>query len=136
MKRKNVFPILFAVFALVISSLACSLGGEPGVSNIRMTTDDSGETTTTTYSPTDDFYVFFDANFVETGTLFEGRWFALNIEGEDPNTPFSTIEYNLEEGIGVVYFQLYSDVDWPVGNYRVDIYMSGAKVGEALFSVQ
>ena len=136
MKRKNALPILFAVFALVISTLACSLGGEPGVSNIRMTTDDGGETTTTTYSPTDDFYVFFDANSIETGTLFEGQWFALNIEGEDPNTPFSTIEYNLEEGVSTVYFQLYSDVDWPVGNYRVDVYMDGAKVGEAQFSVQ
>jgi len=136
MKRKSVFPVLFAVIALIVSSLACNFGGTPGVSNIRMTTDDSGDTSTTTYSPTDDFYVFFDANSVETGTHFEGRWFALNIEGEDPNTPFSTIDYDLEEGIGTVYFQLYSDIDWPVGNYRVDIYMSGAKVGEALFSVQ
>lgn len=136
MKRRNLIPVLLAVFALVLSTLACSLGGEPGVSNVRMATDDSGETTTTSYSPTDDFYVFFDANNVEVGTLFESRWYALNIEGEDPNTAFSTIEYALEEGIGVVYFQLYSDVDWPAGDYRVDIYMAGVKVGESTFSVQ
>ena len=136
MKNKKVFPVLFAVVALIISTLACSFGSEPGVSNIRMTTDDSGETSTTSYSPTDDFYVFFDVSGMDVGTPFEGRWFALNIEGEDPNTPFSTIEYNLEEGVGQVYFQLYSDVDWPVGNYRIDIYMNGEKVGEQEFSVQ
>ena len=136
MKNNKVFPVLFAVVALIISTLACSFGSEPGVSNIRMTTTDSGETSTTSYGPTDDFYVFFDVSGMDVGTPFEGQWFALNIEGEDPNTPFSTIEYNLEDGVGQVYFQLYSDVDWPVGNYRVDIYMNGEKVGEQEFSVQ
>ena len=136
MKRRNVFPVLFAVIALVFSALACNFGGEPGVSNIRMTTDDSGETTTTSYATADDFYVFFDVTLVDAGTPFEGRWFALNIEGEDPNTPFSTIEYNLEDGVGQVYFQLYSDVEWPVGDYRVDIYMDGEKVGGQEFSVR
>lgn len=136
MKSKNLIPVLLAVLALVVSSLACSVGGEPGVSNVRMTTDDTGETTTTTYSPTDDFYVFFEANSVEAGTLFESRWYALNIEGEDPNNAFSTIEYTLEEGVGTVYFQLYSDTPWPAGDYRVDVYMGGVKSGEATFSVQ
>jgi hypothetical protein len=136
MKRKNALPVLFAVFALVVSTLACSLGGEPGVSNIRMTTDNTGETATTVYSPSDDFFVYFDVNGMDTGTPFEGRWYAVNIEGEDPNTPFSTIDYNLEEGVNIVYFQLFSDTEWPVGTYRVEIYMSGAKVGETQFNVQ
>jgi len=136
MKVKKLAPVLFAVFALVFSTLACSLGGEPGVSNIRMATDDTGDTTTTSYSPTQDFYVFFDANNVETGTTFEGRWYALDIEGEDPNTPFSTIDYDLEEDVTKVYFQLFSDTEWPVGTYRVEIYMAGVKVGETQFSVQ
>ncbi len=95
-----------------------------------------GETTVTSYSPSDDFYVYFDVNAVDTGTLFEGHWYALDIEGEDPNTAFSTIEYNLEEGIGSVYFQLFNDIDWPTGTYRVDVYMDGAKVGEQQFSVR
>ena len=136
MKVKKLAPVLFAVFALVFSTLACSLGGEPGVSNIRMATDDTGDTTTTSYSPSQDFYVFFDANSIETGTPFQGRWYALDIEGEDPNTPFSTIDYNLEDGVTSVYFQLFSDTEWPVGTYRVEIYMDGAKVGETQFSVQ
>ena len=136
MKKKNLLPVLFAVVALVLSALACNFGSEPGVSNVRMTTDDSGETTTTAYSPSDDFYVFFEVTAIDAGTPFEGQWYALDIEGEDPNTPFSTIEYNLEDGVSTVYFQLYSDVEWPVGTYRVEIYMDGAKVGEQQFNVQ
>ena len=128
--------VLFAVLVLVISMLACNFGGEPGVSNLRMTTDESGETTVSSYSPTDDFYVFFDVTSVEVGTYFEARWFALDIEGEDPSTPFTTIEYNLEEGADSVYFQLFNDSDWPAGTYRAEVYMDGAKVGEQQFSVR
>ncbi len=122
---RNRLFVLLAVSALVASTLACAvLGGEPGVSNVRMTTDVSGETATTVYSPSDDFFVFFDVSAVETGTPFEVRWYALDIEGEDPNTPFQTLSYNLEEGATAVYFQLYSDVEWPVGTYRAEIYMN------------
>ena len=135
MKIRKTLPIVCAVIALVLASLACSLG-EPGVSNVRMTTDVNGDTSTTAYSPSDDFFVFFDVNAVETGTPFEGRWYALDIEGEDPNTPFQTISYNLEQDVSTVYFQLFSDVDWPTGTYRVEIYMSGQKVGEQQFSVR
>lgn len=136
MKTKNTISVLLAVFALIVSSLACNLGGEPGVSNIHMSTDETGEITVSSYSPTDDFYVYFDVNLVDVGTPFEGRWYALDIEGEDPSTPFSTIDYNLEEGVGSVYFQLFNDIEWPVGTYRVEVYMDGAKVGEQQFSVQ
>jgi hypothetical protein len=120
----------------MLASLACSFGGEPGVSNIYMAKDADGDVQTSVFSPTDDFYVLFDVNAVDEGTYFEARWFALDIEGEDPNTAFTTIDYNLEEGVGSVYFQLFNDTEWPVGTYRVDVYMEGTKVGEQQFSVQ
>jgi hypothetical protein len=135
MFSKN-FILLSAIAVLILASLACSFGGEPGVSNIYMAKDADGDGQTSVFSPTDDFYVFFDVNAVDEGTYFEARWFALDIEGEDPNTAFETIDYNLEEGVGSVYFQLFNDTEWPVGTYRVDVYMEGTKVGEQQFSVQ
>jgi hypothetical protein len=135
MFRKN-FILLSAIAALILASLACSFGGEPGVSNIYMAKDADGDVQTSVFSPTDDFYVFFDVNAVDEGTYFEALWFALDIEGEDPNTAFKTIDYNLEEGVSTVYFQLFNDTEWPVGTYRVDVYMEGTKVGEQQFSVQ
>ena len=133
---KKSFPVLLALLALVFSVLACSLGGEPGVSNIRMVTDDTGDTATTVYTSTDAFYVFFDVNAIEPGTMFESRWYVLNFEGQDPNTPFKTIEYSYEEGNRMIYFQLTSDTEWPASAYRVEIYMDGVKAGEATFDVQ
>ena len=133
---KKTIILFYAISALIFASLACNFGGEPGASNFYMAKDADGEIQATVFSPTDDFYIFFDVNSVDVGTYFEGRWFALDIEGEDPNTPFSTIDYNLEDGVSTVYFQLFSDTEWPVGNYRVDIYMEGTKVGEQQFSVR
>jgi len=135
MKKKN-FILLSAIVALILASLACNFGGEPGASNFYMAKDADGDLQTSVFSPTDDFYIFFDVNSVDVGTYFEGQWFALDIEGEDPSTPFSTIDYNLEEGVSTIYFQLFNDEQWPVGTYRVDIYMEGAKVGEQQFSVR
>ena len=99
MKNKRLYPILCAVVALFIASLACNaLSSTPGASNFYMATDEAGTNRTTVFSPTDDFYVFFDVSGVDTGTNFQSRWYALDIEGEDPNVPFQTIDYPYEFG--------------------------------------
>jgi hypothetical protein len=137
MRTKNLHRILYALIVLLLASLACSFGNTaPAASNFYMATDEAGTNKTSTFSPNDDFYVFFDVKNIEPGTNFQSRWYALNVEGEDPNTPFQTIDYSYEEGIGNIYFQLTNDQGWPVGNYKVEVYMDGTKVGEQEFSVQ
>jgi hypothetical protein len=137
MKNKRLYPILCAVVALLIGNLACNaLAGPSGTSNFYMATDKAGTNRTTVFSPTDDFYIFFDVNGVDTGTNFQSRWYALDIEGQDPNVPFQTIDYAYEADISNIYFQLTNDGGWPTGNYKVEVYMNDVKVGEQTFSVQ
>lgn len=137
MKNKQLYPILSAIVAILVASLACNAAAAtPGVSNIYMATDQEGTNQTTVFSSTDDFYVFFDVSGIDVGTNFQSRWYALDVEGQDPNAPFQTIDYAYEEGIGNIYFQLTNDDGWPVGNYKVEIYMDGVEVGEQSFSVQ
>jgi hypothetical protein len=135
MKTRN-FPILLALIALIAAGLACGAPAAPTVSNFYMATDEQGTNHTTVFSSTDDFFVFFDVKNVPAGTPFQSQWFALNVEGMDPSSPFHTIDYNLEDNVTTVFFQLTNSDGWPVGNYRVDIYMNGAKVGEQAFSVR
>ena len=135
--NKRLYPILLAVIVVVIASLACNaLAPTPGASNFYMATDKDGNNRTTVFSPTDDFFVFFDVAGIEVGTPFQSRWYALDIEGEDPNTPFQTIDYAYEADIANIYFQLTNSDGWPVGNYKVEVYMNDAKIGEQQFSVQ
>jgi hypothetical protein len=108
----------------------------PGASNFYMATDVDGTDRTITFSPRDDFYVFFDVSDVEAGTNFQSRWYALDNDSIDPNAPIQTIDYALKEGVTSIYFQLETDSNWPTGNYKVEIYMNDTKVGEQTFSVQ
>ena len=132
MKAKNIF-ILFALLAIVVSLAACSTKSK--ISNFYMAKDDQGTNKTTTFAPTDALILFFDTNSVSNGTPFEARWYVLNVPNQDPNTPFKIMDQNYNSGSTTLRFHLTNTGNWPVGQYRVDVYMSGNKVGEVLFNV-
>ena len=128
--------IFFAVAALLIATLACGTSAPAGVSNIRMANDAEGTNVTTTFASNDLIYVFFDVNEVETGAAFQVRWYALNVDGQDPETPFTVTDYSYNDE-STIYAQIEStDGGFPVAQYKVEIYLNGAKVGEQQFSVQ
>ncbi len=139
MKTYKPFALL-VVAVLILSTLACSIssliGGTPTASNFYMATDNTGGTSTSTYSANQDFYVFFSVSDIPTGTQFEAKWYALNVSGQDASTPFQTTNYTYESGVSQIYFQLTNNGGWPTGNYKVEVYMNGAKIGEQDFSVQ
>jgi hypothetical protein len=131
--------ILLAVLVLLSVTLACgtsTTAAPAGISNIQMSTDQDGANATTTFAPTDTIYVTFDVNEVDTGAALQVRWYALNVEGQDPETPFTTTDYTYNDE-GSIYAQIEStDGGFPAGQYKVEIYLNGAKVGEEQFSVQ
>jgi hypothetical protein len=130
------FSILFAALALLVATLACGTTAPAGVSNIQMSTDQEAANITTTFAPTDEIYVTFDVNEVEAGSGLEIKWYALDVEGQDPQTPFTTSEYTYNEEDSI-YANIYStEGGFPAGQYKVEIYLNGAKVGEQQFSVQ
>ena len=131
------FSIFLALALVLAVTLACSaLNTGPSVTNFRMTTDEGGKNTTTSYSPSQAFNVFFDISGIQPGTAFQAKWYAVNAEGFDSSSPLKVSDYTYEKDVSSIYFQLtYSD-NWPTGTYRVEVYMDGAKVGEQQFSVQ
>jgi hypothetical protein len=139
MMKTRKYSILSACLVILAAMLACNaITAKPTVSNIRMTTDKNGTTSTSTYAPADAFYVFADLNGLSKGSVVQAKWYAANAQGVDPNTLINTSDYSYESGIGYVYFQLTTSdgSDWPTGTYRVELYLDGAKVGEQGFTVQ
>lgn len=133
------YSLLLALGILLLAMLACAgPATTPTVSNIRMTTDDTGETSTSSYAPGDAFYVFADLSGLQVGSVVQAKWYAVVAEGLEPNLEMNTSEYSYESGIGYVYFQLSTPDggDWPLGSYRVEMYLDGTKVGETGFTVQ
>ncbi len=136
------YGFLWACGVIVAATLACSLftasTTAPTVSNIRMATDETGKTTTSSYAPSAPFYVFADLSGLAKGQVVQAKWYAVNVQGLDPNAELNTSSYTYEEGVGFVYFQLTTNDggDWPTGSYKVEIYLDGSKVGEQGFVVQ
>jgi hypothetical protein len=136
--QKNKLWVLVTIGTLAAAILACSAGATaPAVSNIRMTTDDTGETPTSMYSPGDEFFVFADLDGIQAGSTIQAKWYAVDAEGVEQNFEINTSDYTYEAGIGYVYFQLSTSDggDWPQGSYRVELYLDGTKVGEQGFTV-
>ena len=131
---KSRISILLAVLALMIAVLAC--GAPAGVSNIYMANDEAGNNKTTTFAPSDTVYVFFDVNQIDAGTKFQIKWYVLNVDGQDPNEPLAVTDYDYNNEATILAHIESTGDGLPVGNYKVEIYMSGNKVGEQLFSVQ
>jgi hypothetical protein len=130
------YSILFAVLALLVAALACGTSAPAGVSNIRMANDADATNITTTFASTDVIYVFFDVNEVETGAPFQVKWYALNLDGQDPTEPFTVTDYAYNDE-STIYAQIEStDGGFPVAQYKVEIYLNGSKVGEQQFSVE
>ncbi len=131
--------IVLGCIAILGAVLACTLPSTtPTVSNIRMTTDDTGKTATSSYAPGDNFYVFADLSGLSVGSDIQAKWYAVNAEGVETNSQVNTSDYKYESGITYVYFQLTMSGggQWPKGSYRVELYLDGNKVGEQGFTVQ
>jgi hypothetical protein len=136
--NKRTLPIFLALFALVLASMACAFGGELGLSNLRMAFDEDGEQVTTTFSPNDAIYAVADLANAKAGDAVSTKWYAVSVEGEDPNTFIdeSVINIDQETFNGTVHFFFDAGQDWPAGTYAVEFYLNGTLVNTVNYTVQ
>ena len=141
MKKKA--PVLLAILSILVATLACNFitGGPPKTSleNLRMAFDQDGANPTSVYSPSDVFFVVGDLNNAPAGTVVEAKWLAVQVEGYDSGELIyeqSINDFTDKSFTGTIYFQLSNDSGWPMGEYKVDVYLGGSYVQSVLFSVQ
>jgi len=133
---------MLAVVALLAATLACTLflgNREMSLGNVRMAYDSDGNNPTDVFSPTDLFFVVADLKNAPAGTVVEAKWIAVQIAEYDPGELIyeqAINDFTDDKFTGTIYFQLSNDDGWPVGEYRVDVYLNGTFVETAAFSVQ
>ncbi len=132
------FAALAVVSCTALFLASCGLVPGGKLANIRMTTDETGKTTATGYTPLQAFCVFVDARGIRTGAVIQARWIATQAQGVAPDTKINTSDYVYQSGVAHIYFKLatWDDSSWPVGSYRVDLFVDGNPAGEQTFSVQ
>lgn len=136
---KKIAPIMFAILALVFSSLACeALSTEMSFENLRMAYDQDGEQVTSTFSATDVFYAVGDLKNAPQGTAVNAKWIAVDVADTEPGLEFQqqTVDITEESFSGTIYFQLSNDDGWPTGLYRVDVYLNETLSQSIEFNVQ
>lgn len=125
MSQKKLFRIV--TLALLFLLAACGGDGEisvstANISDARLTKDEAGTRTTTTFAPADTFYLLVDLANAPDDTTVKAEWTAVSAEGADPNTVLDNVE--LTNGSGTLTFDLQNDNPWPAGDYKVDIYLN------------
>ena len=134
--NKNKAKILFSVIGVLISSLSCA--GSFSTANIDsawMATDESGNTPTAVFSQDAVFFAMVDLKNASDETKLKAVWTAVDAEDTDPN--FVITETEFTSGDGLIHFQLENtDFLWPIGQYKVDIYLNDALDQTLTFSVQ
>ena len=137
MKKLKIGSLLAVMVFVVTTLAACGSSAQAGVSNLVLSTDKAGANKATTFAPTDTIYLTADVNQVADGTSFDVKWYALNVSGQDPNTPFVTSNVVWSSSMNQLSAQTNSTTGgFPVGQYRVEVDMSGTKVAEADFTIQ
>ena len=134
MKRSSL-KVLMAAVALLASVLAC--GGSVSTANISdawMSTDNDGNNKTTTFSQDAVFYAQVDLRNAPDDTKLKASWTAVAAEGTDPNLLIDEVEFT--SGDGLVHFDLSNDNLWPLGQYKVDLYLNDTLSKTLTFEVR
>jgi len=137
MKSTKFFPIVFFIVALVFASLACNFSASTAnITNAHMSRDEGDTEQTNVFTPADaSFYCFFDLNNAPDDTVIKGIWTLVEADGYDSNSIIDEVSYT--GGDDTLYFSLaQGNTEWPVGKYKIDLYLNDELVQTLNFEVQ
>ena len=134
--KKNLLTLIFPLLILMFISMAC--GGSISTANIAdawIAADDAGSNPTTTFSQdAPAFYAIVDLRNAPDDTVLRAVWIAEDVE--DVESGFVIDEAELVNGSNMAHFSLENDQLWPLGQYKVDIYLNDELAQTLTFEVR
>jgi hypothetical protein len=122
MQRKFHIFWLLPILVLLLG-LACNFSASTAsIKNAVMTLDEAGsQPANGVFSTTQPFFCQVELANAPDDTKVKAAWTAVDVEGADANTAIDETE--VESG-GTVTFRLDNEGPWPVGKYKVDLYLN------------
>ncbi len=120
-RHSTLVGFLVALMALTVSACGFS-ASTANISDAQMARDEEGNDPTTVFSPEDTFYAIVELSSAPDDTVVRAVWTAVDVEGADPNTRID--EASTTSGSGQLQFDLTNDGPWPVGEYKVDLFLN------------
>lgn len=125
----------FVVSLLILVTLACGFNvSSANIAGAKMARDAEGNEPTTVFSQNDVFYAVVDLANAPDDTKVKAVWVAVDADSTDPNLVIDEVE--VTAGSGSVNFNLTNDKLWPVGAYKVDLYLNDELSRTLEFSVE
>jgi hypothetical protein len=126
MKPKKL-SLLLALLALLLSTLACSFGSKPTLSNIRTAKDKDGEQVSTVFATTETIYIVGDVANGKKGNVISSKWMVSNVAGYDAGYVIDQVDLTLDADqlLYSINFSFEPPADgWPVGTYKAEVYFN------------
>jgi hypothetical protein len=114
---------LALILVLILS--ACSVSASTAnISAATMAQDEAGKNPTKVFSPNDQtFYCIAELSNAPEDTTVKAVWTAVDVEGVKPNLKIDESSITADES-GQLTFDLTNDGPWPVGEYKVDLFLN------------
>lgn len=137
MKMKRFLVFGAAIAMLVLVALACNFSASTAnISNAHMSLDEFDSQSVAAYAlDAQTFYCYFDLNNAPDDTVVKGVWTLVSADGFDSNQEIDSAE--ITGGDNTYYFSLDRASDpWPVGQYKIDLYLNDQLVQTVNFEVK
>lgn len=134
--KAHQFQILAAILIVILVTLAC--GGSVSTANIssaKMFADSEGTQETSVYTQDQSFYCIVELANAPEDTTLKAVWTAVEAEGTEPNYLIDDAEITAGNE-NVFTFDLTNNGLWPIGKYKVDLYLNDALDRTLDFEVQ
>ncbi len=133
--HQNKLRVLFAILALVLTTLACEFNASTAnISDAFMARDDQGADKTTVFAQDNIFYCIVQLANAPDDTVVKVVWYAVNAQDTEPNTLIDQTE--ITSGDAVIPFSLTNNGIWPLGTYKAEIYLNSTLDRTLNFEVQ
>jgi hypothetical protein len=132
---RNKFLIIFVILALLLVSLACDFSASTAnISEVYLSMYEDGSEETTAFAQDEIIYCIVVLKNAPDETVVKAEWIAVDVENTEPNFVIDIVE--ITTGSDTLTFNLSNTGLWPLGDYRVDIYLNEELTNSLAFSVQ
>lgn len=125
----------FIVLLLVFVSASCS--GSISTANIKdaytIHQVNGQPERTTVFSQEEVFYLVVELANAPDDTVTSAKWYAMKADGVEPNTVIEEVDFT--GGDTEITFDLSNDQLWPIGQYKVEVFLNGKSNTTVEFSV-
>ena len=134
MTRKKL-SIIFVLLTLLLISMACDFSASTAnISEAYLSMNEDGSEETTVFAQDEIIYCIVVLKNAPDETVVKAEWIAVDVENTEPNFVIDIVE--ITTGSDTLTFNLSNTGLWPLGNYRVDIYLNEELTNSLDFSVQ